>query len=86
MLNGSTVNFTGRSAAWLARLLWEQEVGGSNPLAPIKKRLLNCQIEIFAVNSRTIEAIRSQNFKDYRNLYSGEQRPSMKTKEKRIKR
>ena len=25
---------TGRSAAWLARLLWEQEVGGSNPPAP----------------------------------------------------
>ena len=24
----------GRSAAWLARLPWEQEVGGSNPLAP----------------------------------------------------
>src|SRR5205085_11147130 len=26
---------TGRSAAWLARLLWEQEVPGSNPGAPI---------------------------------------------------
>ena len=25
---------TGRSAVWLARLPWEQEVGGSNPLAP----------------------------------------------------
>ena len=25
---------SGRSAAWLARLPWEQEVGGSNPLAP----------------------------------------------------
>ena len=24
----------GRSAAWLAHLLWEQEVGGSNPPAP----------------------------------------------------
>src|SRR5262245_39361983 len=28
--------FTGRSAAWLARLPWEQEVDGSNPFAPIK--------------------------------------------------
>ena len=30
------VHPTGRSAAWLARLPWEQEVGGSNPLAPIE--------------------------------------------------
>ena len=26
----------GRGAAWLARLLWEQEVGGSNPPAPTR--------------------------------------------------
>ena len=26
--------FSGRSAAWLARLVRDQEVGGSNPLAP----------------------------------------------------
>lgn len=25
---------TGRGAVWLARLLWEQEVEGSNPFAP----------------------------------------------------
>ena len=25
---------SGRSAAWLARLPWEQEVAGSNPAAP----------------------------------------------------
>ena len=24
----------GRSSAWLERLVWDQEVGGSNPLAP----------------------------------------------------
>ena len=27
--------FSGSGAAWLARLPWEQEVGGSNPLSPI---------------------------------------------------
>ena len=27
-------DLSGRGAVWLARLLWEQEVGGSNPLAP----------------------------------------------------
>src|SRR6059036_3789380 len=30
-----TKSTTGRSAAWLARLPWEQEVDGSNPFAPI---------------------------------------------------
>jgi hypothetical protein len=27
-------DISGCSVAWLARLLWEQEVGGSNPLTP----------------------------------------------------
>src|SRR4051794_11720727 len=32
---GAKMNLaTGRSAAWLARLLWEQEAGGSNPPVP----------------------------------------------------
>ncbi len=30
---------SGRGAAWLAHLLWEQGVGGSNPLAPTYKPL-----------------------------------------------
>ena len=33
-----TKNFTGRSAAWLARLVRDQEVGGSNPPAPTMVR------------------------------------------------
>ena len=37
--NGLTSSLTGRGAARLARLLWEQEVGGSNPLAPTRARL-----------------------------------------------
>ena len=31
-------NLSGRSAAWLARLVRDQEVGGSNPLAPTIER------------------------------------------------
>ena|SRR2546426_7829042 len=31
---------TGRSAAWLARLPWAQEVDGSNPFAPISNESL----------------------------------------------
>ena len=44
---------TGRSAARLARLLWEQEVGGSNPLAPIVVNVLSSRfyvIPIFLLN------------------------------------
>ena len=32
---GRTLCGAGRSAAWLARLLWEQKAGGSNPPVPI---------------------------------------------------
>ncbi len=35
---------SGRSAAWLAHLLWEQGVGGSNPLAPTSKNHLNSTV------------------------------------------
>ncbi len=34
VLDGRCTLQPGRSSAWLERLLWEQEVGGSNPLAP----------------------------------------------------
>ncbi len=29
-----TIDISGSSAVWLAHLLWEQRVGGSNPLFP----------------------------------------------------
>ena len=30
------IRMTGRSSAWLERLVWDQEVAGSNPVAPIE--------------------------------------------------
>ncbi len=43
-LSASSVNrneFSGYSAAWLARLIWDQEVAGSNPVTPIKQPVLH---------------------------------------------
>ena len=34
---------SGRGAAWLACLLWEQEVGGSNPPAPTTSPVMSCK-------------------------------------------
>ena len=39
MMHFALLLVSGRSAAWLAHLLWEQRVGGSNPSAPTKKNL-----------------------------------------------
>jgi hypothetical protein len=35
------IGSTGCGAAWLARLLWEQEAAGSNPAIPTVQRLIN---------------------------------------------
>ena len=32
---------TGCGSAWLERLVWDQEVAGSNPVTPIKKNNYN---------------------------------------------
>ena len=37
MLFGTFENSSGRSAVWLAHLLWEQGVEGSNPFAPTNR-------------------------------------------------
>ena len=36
---------SGRGAAWLARLLWEQEVGSSNLLAPTHKAFRSNELQ-----------------------------------------
>ncbi len=38
---------SGRSAAWLARLPWEQEVAGSNPAAPTIFPCIPLLIDVF---------------------------------------
>jgi hypothetical protein len=40
MMHFALLLVSGHSAAWLAHLLWEQRVGGSNPSAPTKSFLL----------------------------------------------
>ncbi len=50
VLNKFEKIFTGRSVVRLARLLWEQEVAGSNPAAPTKevkssKRILRLEMQ-----------------------------------------
>jgi hypothetical protein len=50
---------TGRSAARLARLLWEQEVAGSNPAAP------TTDIKGFAVFGRPFFIFRNTPFHPY---------------------
>ena len=41
------MELTGHSAAWLAHLLWEQRVAGSNPVAPSYKRLIFKDVTCF---------------------------------------
>jgi hypothetical protein len=46
-LSASSVNrneFSGYSAAWLARLIWDQEVAGSNPVTPTEQPVYILQI------------------------------------------
>ena len=43
MVAGFQFSFAGCGAVWLARLIWDQEVAGSNPVTPtfLKKWLRN---------------------------------------------
>ena len=51
MMHFALLLVSGRSAAWLAHLLWEQRVGGSNPSAPTKKTF--AQAEVFFASGRS---------------------------------
>ena len=43
---------TGRGAAWLAHLLWEQRVAGSNPVAPTKIKPLRQRRGFLSLGAR----------------------------------
>jgi hypothetical protein len=46
------LDLTGRGSAWLERLVRDQEVGGSNPLAPTKFIFNNLRINAFRKSVR----------------------------------
>ena len=50
---------SGRGAAWLARLPWEQEVAGSNPVAPILNMFIKVYPNISLCGSTCSRKIRS---------------------------
>src|SRR3954470_10726639 len=53
---------SGRSSAWLERLVWDQEVAGSNPVTPTRLGRLhhgrkNCRDQRLTFNRKAIEAV-----------------------------
>src|SRR6476620_11049412 len=48
---------TGCSSAWLERLLWEQEVAGSNPVTPIRMNRLAYQPHMIVRHSGIINSM-----------------------------
>ncbi len=48
------MDLPGHSAAWLAHLLWEQRVAGSNPVAPIEGDSVQSRLFFFLVDPLAI--------------------------------
>ena len=48
---------SGRSSAWLERLLWEQEVARSNRVAPTRISFLNSRLRNFLISTATCDSL-----------------------------
>jgi hypothetical protein len=60
ILSSIFVYTAGSGAAWLARLPWEQEVGGSNPLSPIDSFRSGSDLTVRLKNAQLCDIVRAQ--------------------------
>ncbi len=58
------MDVAGCSAAWLARMVWDHEVGGSNPPTPTNLNIANFAGSLFARSPRSRLPVRSRKAKE----------------------